>query len=239
MQCCFNNFDYNIETRNWILDKGNITGLKDAKIPDINDKLTWKQGLGSWRPFQLAFILMNLNSMLDANHPDREIVDLIWFPTGGGKTEAYLGLSAFTIFLKRLKDKNDSGTTVLMRYTLRLLTAQQFQRAASLICACDKIRKENEDELGTPRITIGLWVGELTPNKREVARKAFQIMEQGREEENPFIVLKCPWCGSQMGYLKDAKTNKVKGYKRRKVGTKETIIYQCDNSPMRFFKNRF
>lgn len=227
---------YSIETRNWIIDKGNITGLKDAIIPDINNSTTWKQGLGAWRPFQLAFILMNLNSMLEASHPDREMVDLIWFPTGGGKTEAYLGLSAFTIFLKRLKDKNDSGTTVLMRYTLRLLTAQQFQRAAALICACDKIRKENEDELGTERISIGLWVGELTPNKRDEARKAFQIMEQGREEENPFIVLKCPWCGSQMGYLKEARTNKVKGYKRRKVGTKESIIYQCDNQQCDFSK---
>lgn len=232
--------NYSIETRSWNLDRGNITGLKDALIPDINDSSTWKQGLGSWRPFQLAFILMNLNSMLDADHTDREMVDLIWFPTGGGKTEAYLGLSAFTIFLKRLKDKKDSGTTVLMRYTLRLLTAQQFQRAASLICACDKIRKENEEELGTPRITIGLWVGsDSTPNKRDVAKKAFQIMEQGREEENPFIVLKCPWCGAQMGYLKEARTNKVKGYKRRKIGTKETIVYQCDNQQCDFSKADF
>jgi hypothetical protein len=230
---------YSIETRNWILDKGNIKGLKDAVIPDLKDSATWKPGLGSWRPFQLAFILMNLNSMWDAEHSDREMVDLIWFPTGGGKTEAYLGLSAYTIFLKRLKNQNDSGTTVLMRYTLRLLTAQQFQRAASLICACDIIRKENDEELGSSRITIGLWIGELTPNKRDVARKAFQIMEQGREEENPFIVLKCPWCGSQMGYLKEAKTNKVKGYKRRKVGTKETIIYQCDNSQCDFSKADF
>ncbi|HRT89580.1 MAG TPA: helicase-related protein [Bacteroidales bacterium] len=220
---------YSIETRNWILDNGNITGLKDAVIPDINDSSTWKPGLGAWRPFQMAFILMNLNSMLDASHADREIVDLIWFPTGGGKTEAYLGLSAFTILLKRLKDKNDSGTTVLMRYTLRLLTAQQFQRAAALICACDKIRKEYEEELGTVRISIGLWVGEMTPNSREEARRIFKRMEQGREEENPFVILKCPWCGSQMGYLKEARINKVKGYKRRKVGTKETIIYQCDN----------
>lgn len=228
---------YSIETRNWILDKGNITGLKDAIVPDINDSSTWKPGLGAWRPFQLAFILMNLNSMLDSNHADREMVDLIWFPTGGGKTEAYLGLSAFTIFLKRLKNKNDSGTTVLMRYTLRLLTAQQFQRAAALICACDKIRKENQEELGTARITIGLWVGsDSTPNRRDEARRAFTIMEQGREEENPFIVLKCPWCGSQMGYLKEARTNKVKGYKRRKVGTKETIIYQCDNQHCDFSK---
>lgn len=232
---------YSIETRNWILDRGNITGLKDAVIPNINESSTWKQGLGAWRPFQLAFILMNLNSMLDSDHVDREMVDLIWFPTGGGKTEAYLGLSAFTIFLKRLKDNNDSGTTVLMRYTLRLLTAQQFQRAAALICACDIIRKENEVELGIARITIGLWVGsDSTPNKRDEAKRAFQLMQEGRDEENPFIVLKCPWCGSQMGYLKDAKINKIKGYKQRKIGTKETIIYQCDNQECDFstFENR-
>lgn len=230
---------YSIDTRNWILERGNIIGLKDAKIPNINDSSTWNKGLGAWRPFQLAFILMNLNAMLDSSHADREMVDLIWFPTGGGKTEAYLGLSAFTIFLKRLKNKDDSGTTVLMRYTLRLLTAQQFQRAAALICACDKIRKENESELGTVRISIGLWVGELTPNKRDEARRAFQLMEQGRDEENPFIVLKCPWCGSQMGYLKDARANKVKGYKRRRIGTKETITYQCDNPHCEFSTSEF
>lgn len=109
-----------------------------------------------------------------------------------------------------------------------------------MICACDKIRKENEEELGTARITIGLWVGsDSTPNRRDEARRAFQIMEQGREEENPFIVLKCPWCGSQMGYLKEARTNKVKGYKRRKIGTKETIIYQCDNQQCDFSKPDF
>lgn len=221
---------YSIETRNWIVDRGNITGLNDAAIPDINNSSTWKHGLGAWRPFQLAFILMNLNAMLDASHADREMVDLIWFPTGGGKTEAYLGLSAFTIFLKRLKDKNDSGTTVLMRYTLRLLTTQQFQRAAALICACDKIRNDNEEELGAARITIGLWVGsDTTPNRRDEARRAFQKMEQGKEEENPFIVLKCPWCGSQMGLIKGANNNRVKGYKRRSVEGVQTIIYQCDN----------
>lgn len=231
---------FSIDTRNWIVDHGNITGLKDTTIPDINDSSTWKPGLGSWRPFQLAFILMNLNSMLDAEHDDRKMVDLIWFPTGGGKTEAYLGLSAFTIFLKRLKNKNDSGTTVLMRYTLRLLTAQQFQRAASLICACDKIRKENDEELGTARITIGLWVGEsLTPTYRDDARRAFGRMEDGREEENPFIVLKCPWCSSQMGLIKGANNNRVKGYKRRPVGGVQTIIYQCDNSACDFSKTNF
>lgn len=221
---------YSIETRNWKFEKGKTPFLdSNIKIPNINDQSTWKQGLGSWRPFQLAFVLMNLDSMHDARSEERNIVDLIWFPTGGGKTEAYLGLSAFTIFLKRLKNQDDSGTTVLMRYTLRLLTAQQFQRAASLICACDKIRDENISELGIERITIGLWVGELTPNDRESAKLAFQKLEQNREEENPFIVLKCPWCGTQMGLIKDAKNNILRGYRRKKINNKETIVYQCDN----------
>lgn len=228
---------YSIDTRNWLVERHRIVGLEDAVIPDINDSSTWKPGLGSWRPFQLAFILINLHSMLDIEHPDRKIVDLIWFPTGGGKTEAYLGLSSYTIFLKRLKNKDDSGTTVLMRYTLRLLTTQQFQRATTLICACEKIRNENEDELGTARITIGLWVGgDSTPNKRQDARKIFGKMENGLEDENPFVVLKCPWCGSQMGLIKGVNNDRVKGYKRRPVSGYQTIVYQCDNSACEFSK---
>ena len=231
---------YSIKTRDWIVERGNIVGLTNVTIPDINDQTTWTQGLGSWRPFQLAFILMNLNSMFDNQHSDREIVDLIWFPTGGGKTEAYLGLSAFTIFLKRLKDPKDSGTTVLMRYTLRLLTAQQFQRAASLICACDLIRKENENELGRDRITIGLWVGDsVTPSTRDSARNTFSKMENGREEENPFIVIKCPSCGAQMGIIKHVNNNRVKGYKRRPSAAGQTIVYQCDNTDCDFSKPNY
>jgi hypothetical protein len=226
---------YGIETRNWIIENGNITGLEQATIPDINDTSTWQKNLdgslrvGSWRPFQIAFILINLHSMLDANHPDRKMVDLIWFPTGGGKTEAYLGLSAFTIFLKKLKDKTDSGTSVLMRYTLRLLTAQQFQRAAALICACEKIRDENKEELGTDRITIGLWVGDITPNDRKRAIKALMDMSKGKDENNPFVVLKCPWCGSQMGPIKGTRKIEIKGYKHRKVNNHDSVIFKCDN----------
>ena len=226
---------YGIDTRNWIVEKGAITGLEKAIIPDLNDQSTWQKNpdgslrVGSWRPFQIAFILINLHSMLDEKHADRKMVDLIWFPTGGGKTEAYLGLSAYTIFLRKLKDKTDSGTSVLMRYTLRLLTAQQFQRAAALICACDKIREENKNELGTDRITIGLWVGELTPNKRGDATKTLKKMSQGKEDESPFVVLKCPWCGSQMGLIKGTKKDEIKGYKTRKVGSHETVVFKCDN----------
>ena len=231
---------YNIKTREWILERGNIIGLEEGVIPSLNNPSTWPARFGSWRPFQLAFILMNLNSVIHADSYDREIVDLIWFPTGGGKTEAYLGLSAFTIFQKKLKNQNDSGTTVLMRYTLRLLTTQQFQRAASLICACDLIRKENEEELGNARITIGLWVGEpQTPNTRSKAKSTFSKMEQGQEKDNPFIVLKCPWCGTQMGYIANAHRNRVKGYKRRNLGGGETIIYQCDNADCEFSKPNY
>lgn len=226
---------YGIDTRNWIIEKGKITGLEKTNIPDINNQSTWQKNpdgslrVGSWRPFQIAFILINLHSMLDEKHPDRKMVDLIWFPTGGGKTEAYLGLTAYTIFLRKLKDKTNSGTSVLMRYTLRLLTAQQFQRAAALICACEKIREENKEELGTERITIGLWVGELTPNKRGDATKTLKKMSQGKEDENPFVVLKCPWCGSQMGFVKGTKKDEIKGYKTRKIGSHETVVFKCDN----------
>jgi hypothetical protein len=130
--------------------------------------------MGRWRTFQIAFFLMNIGGVTltdEGNYrPERDVVDLIWFPTGGGKTEAYLGLAAYTLFLRRLKEPSNSGCTVLMRYTLRLLTAQQFQRASALICACESIRQKKSDELG-----------------------------RGKETAvNKFQLLKCPWCGTRL-----------------------------------------
>lgn len=153
-----------------------------------------------WRPFQLAFLLLCLNSIHDYSDKEREIVDLLWFSTAGGKTEAYLGITAFTIFLRRLKNKDKGGgTAIIMRYTLRLLTSQQFQRAATLICACELIRREAEQELGEEKITIGLWVGStLTPNNIECAKKKINLLQRGDSDENPFQLLSCPWCGTKL-----------------------------------------
>jgi superfamily II DNA or RNA helicase len=127
-----------------------------------------------WRPFQLGFILLSAESVCVGESPDREIFDLLWFPTGGGKTEAYLALVAMLAFYRRLSSKDPdtgAGNAAVMRYTLRLLTAQQFERAASLILACDLIRSRRigdlnkENTLGKIPISIGLWVGgEATPN---------------------------------------------------------------------------
>ena len=110
----------------------------------------------AWRPFQLGFLLVSLASTADDGHPDRELVDLIWFPTGGGKTEAYLALAAAVIFLRRLSHGTEgAGTAVITRYTLRLLTAQQFQRAASLICAMELLRQQ--DRAGAGHGTLHHW----------------------------------------------------------------------------------
>lgn len=160
---------------------------------------------GVWRAFQIAYILMCLESIVDPSCSDRDIVDLIWVPTGGGKTEAYLGLTAFTIFLRRIENNKDNGTTVIMRYTLRLLAAQQFTRASILICACELIRRENEKLLGKDKITIGIWIGSAqTPNTKEQAKKKYEelIDERNNNNENNFQVLKCPWCGTKLEKIK-------------------------------------
>lgn len=153
-----------------------------------------------WRPFQLGYQLLTISSVAFPEDPDREVVDLIWFPTGGGKTEAYLAVAAFLIFHRRmLHGRQGEGTVVLMRYTLRLLTTQQFQRAATLLCACEMIRREDETRLGSEQIAIGLWVGEATtPNTYQQANDKFQEYLDQAEPNNPFQIDKCPWCGTEM-----------------------------------------
>jgi len=155
-----------------------------------------------WRPFQLAFILLVIPGLVDPADSQRECMDLLWFPTGGGKTEAYLGLTAFQIFLRRLSDplrRDSGGVDVMMRYTLRLLTVQQFQRAAALISACDSIRAA-DTRLGRARITLGLYVGgDATPNRMADARTALKDEYDGLSPKStPRQLLRCPVCGSDL-----------------------------------------
>ncbi|URN17710.1 MULTISPECIES: helicase-related protein [Streptomyces] len=155
-----------------------------------------------WRPFQIAFVLLCLSGVDDSKHSDRGVSDLLWFPTGGGKTEAYLGLIALTAFLRRMRlGTAGGGVTVLMRYTLRLLTLQQFERAAILICAMEKMRRENPDELGREEISLGMWVGRsATPNTLEAAAGQLRAARSGRvlQKENPVQLHACPWCGTAL-----------------------------------------
>ena len=152
-----------------------------------------------WYPFQLAFFLQEIVPISDPNSHQRKSVDLLWFPTGGGKTEAYLGIAAFTIFYRRLSNKEHSaGVSVLMRYTLRLLSFQQFERAAALVCACEVLRRKNNIPGG--EIGIGLWAGKaLTPNKIEMADKILHgVKDEDSDSSNPVQLRKCPWCGKEL-----------------------------------------
>jgi len=169
----------------------------------------------SWRPFQLAFVLLNLPGITELDHQDRvgedqAVADLLWFPTGGGKTEAYLGLSAYTMGLRRLQGEvagraGQYGVAVLMRYTLRLLTIQQFQRATALICACEIIRRTEEKKWGQEPFRIGLWVGQkTTPNTTEQADEAIKDehgnshFKRGKGSGSPAQLTNCPWCGAKI-----------------------------------------
>ncbi|MYB88501.1 MAG: helicase [Proteobacteria bacterium] len=181
----------------------------------------------SWRPFQLAFLLLSIPSLADPTHPDRvqpmeTYADLLWFPTGGGKTEAYLGAAAFTMAIRRLQGKlggydGSRGLAVIMRYTLRLLTLQQFQRATALICAMEKLRRDalvqGNESLGTEPFTIGLWVGnKVTPGTTEESHYAIQALRDSGKNKagrtSPLQLISCPWCGSTIDPGKDVVVDK-------------------------------
>jgi len=197
---------------------------KDVDFADMPPKA------GYWRAFQIGFILASLrSSVLDCE--EREDVELIWFPTGGGKTEAYLGLAAFAMFYRRLSDSNDDGVHVLMRYTLRLLTTQQFQRASRLLCAMERIRQDHDD-LGIKPFSIGIWVGSAnTPNSRTAAVAACNKMKTYGKAENPFVLRQCPWCGAEMGRQhRIGRTTRILGYSIKK----NSVVFKCPDKECPF-----
>jgi len=188
----------------------------------------------SWRPFQIAFILLQLPSLTDPAHPlrsgDAANVELLFFPTGGGKTEAYLGLAAYTFAIRRLQGKVEAddgmldggdGVAVLMRYTLRLLTSQQFQRAAALVCAAELIRQDDPATWGDKPFSIGLWVGSaVSPKRFTEATKQVEIARGDPGKAHGLTVLqlqRCPWCGTKIDPKRDVTV----------VGATERIRVHC------------
>ena len=161
-----------------------------------------KKDHSEWRPFQIAFVLLNMCGIMDGESPERDIVDLLYFPTGGGKTEAYLGLIAFTIAYRRLTASDetdyekDGGVTVFLRYTLRLLTTQQRDRLMRLIVAMEQLREKNEKLYGKERISIGFWVGgNVTPNKFSEYNDSDQFKKREFIRKLTKQIIKCPYCG--------------------------------------------
>jgi hypothetical protein len=191
----------------------------------------------SWRPFQLAFVLLSIPSLANLRHKDRTkpieaFADLLWFPTGGGKTEAYLGVAAFTMIIRRFQGKIEGydgsrGLAVIMRYTLRLLTLQQFQRGSTLLCALEVMRREaltkGDEILGTNPFTIGLWVGnKVTPGTTQDSHQAiedFRNPDRWNPQSSPAQITSCPWCGSEVAAGRDIKVLR---------NEKRTIIYCGD-----------
>jgi hypothetical protein len=218
--------------------------------PDFDKDIDLPQNR-SWRPFQIAFILLNLPGVTKLDHAERAegpeaIADLLFFPTGGGKTEAYLGLSAYTMGLRRLQGViagriGDEGMAVLMRYTLRLLTIQQFQRATALICACEDIRRKSlekgDGRWGMTPFRIGLWVGRrTTPNRTDDAAEAIKQLRGnqygGGGLGSPYQLTACPWCGSA---IEGGKHLDAKPYPH---GSARTLTYCGDKFGQCIFSRR-
>ncbi|MFT4073254.1 MAG: helicase-related protein [Dysgonamonadaceae bacterium] len=207
-----------------LISKKELFGKKGVELFEIDKKINYcdldffKNHTfdPNYRPFQLAFFLLNLESIIIEDSEDRNnIVDLLWFPTGGGKTEAYLAITAFTIISRRIIHGKDSGgVSVIMRYTLRLLTAQQFERATKLILSLDFLRrffKPNEEYFfGDNKISIGMWVGaSTTPNSytdaRTIFKKVFDEITKLNNNKtgdyhkaNTFPITNCSWCGCNL-----------------------------------------
>jgi hypothetical protein len=193
-------------------ENGSFSSFNFDFYKDANDKLFSEKISAAWRPFQLAFILLNLDGIFkNTSDPKWEMrnnfVDLVWFPTGGGKTEAYLGIIALTIINRRsLHGERGGGTAAIMRYTLRLLTLQQFQRATLVIMALELMRRWGIYELGSSEpIFIGLWVGDnslpnrMSPNSetdKNNLLSEFQKLHDGNKSKVPYD--NCPWCRSKL-----------------------------------------
>ncbi len=164
-----------------------------------------------WRAFQIAFIVLNLTGITDYSSEFRGYVDLLYFPTGGGKTEAYLGLMAFLMAYRRMtNDENakynkDGGVTIILRYTLRLLTTQQRDRLTKMVISAEILRRKNltigNKRLGKEPFSVGFYVGSgVTPNNFSDFINTSTDPRKKQESINKLNnqLLVCPFCGKPL-----------------------------------------
>lgn len=248
-----------------LISNKNVFGDKGVEYLDLNSNIDYNnldffENFKDWekfnpekpeplkyRPFQLAFFLLNIESIINDKSDDRnEVVDLLWFPTGGGKTEAYLALTAFSIISRRIIHKsNADGVSVIMRYTLRLLTAQQFERATKLILSLDFLRQKfNENNtyyFGNSKVSIGMWVGaSTTPNNFKDAKTIHkkisdEIIKLNNKKAgdykkvNSFPISNCSWCGCNL-----VSKNKVGYYQLGYTASASSFSTKCINESCAF-----
>ena len=226
---------YGAETREIIYDPKTKKCLVEGQSPHIAER-----DQARWRPFQIAFILANLVRASAQQDFEDTSVDVIWMPTGGGKTEAYLGLSAFVILWERrlqllgVRKSSPVGTTkVFMRYTYRLLTVQQLTRAASLICALEIIREKNPARYGFGEVRIGCWLGgKTTPNTRMQAVTRYKTARRlPNKKKAEFVLTKCPWCGARLAEVYEGQPV---GYRIVKVLKKDRVMIHCPDENCHF-----
>jgi hypothetical protein len=241
-----------------------LPGVDDVDLPafakgepKINDPK--ELYFAKWRPFQLAFLLSQLEGLVNPESEEREQVDLIWFSTGGGKTEAYLGLIAMYLFYRRSRNASNpdegGGVSVFMRYTLRLLIKDQYNRAIPLILACDLIRRKNTIRYGEIPFSIGIWVGQsLTPNKNDGKQRAdsdkyfktsvnHMLNDQPYKAKYNLPIEECPCCGTKIIKTKVGINNRlvgewgVKGKPMRNGDHEGPFVLFCTNKRCEYSLN--
>lgn len=157
-----------------------------------------------WHLFQLGFILSQIRSIYERHATSAELrgsmetADVLWFATGGGKTEAYLGIISMALLYGRLKGR-DYGTTAWLRFPLRMLSVQQFQRLSYVLAQTNILR--HRERLGGWPFTIGYYTGEGTPNRvsstyGEDVQKGFLPSFSDERLKSYQFISDCPYCGT-------------------------------------------
>lgn len=150
-----------------------------------------------WRAFQVGFMLAALPSIhADTRLAEADFVDCLWFATGGGKTEVYLGMLVMAAFVDRLRGKK-TGIGAWVRFPLRMLSLQQMQRFADILAAAELIRTEEKVEGGM--FQLGFFVGHQgTPNEIKAEPRGDDPDPSDPDMPARYrVLLRCPFCGSK------------------------------------------